>query len=184
MASVASVSVRHDLQLPRGGGDHVAAEDDADPGRVRVARLHDAVRSHRHARPLHFSRGALSWRFTSCTAPFQFRDKLNLTHHTIYACATVLLWREGRPSWNHLDHVSSLDAGCTLFPLIMTWTFVVLQDHDFFQHLEMHMRSEHPPLCGRDHLAFRSYYFPIKVSDARAEARPVVSLRLNSQFDG
>lgn len=37
------------------------------------------------------------------------------------------------------------------------------QDHDFFQHLEMHMRSEFPPLCGRDHLSFRSYYFPVKV---------------------
>ncbi|CAB1323273.1 unnamed protein product [Coregonus sp. 'balchen'] len=35
-------------------------------------------------------------------------------------------------------------------------------DHDFFQHLEMHMRSEFPPLCGRDHLSFRSYYFPVK----------------------
>ena len=38
-----------------------------------------------------------------------------------------------------------------------------VQDHDFFQHLEMHMRSEFPPLCGRDHLSFRSYYFPVKV---------------------
>lgn len=37
------------------------------------------------------------------------------------------------------------------------------QDHDFFQHVEMHLRSEHPPLCGRDHLSFRSYYFPVKV---------------------
>lgn len=26
----------------------------------------------------------------------------------------------------------------------------------------MHLRSEHPPLCGRDHLSFRSYYFPVK----------------------
>lgn len=39
-----------------------------------------------------------------------------------------------------------------------------VQDHDFFQHLEMHMRSEFPPLCGRDHLSFRSYYFPVKVA--------------------
>lgn len=41
--------------------------------------------------------------------------------------------------------------------------FFCVQDHDFFQHLEMHMRSEFPPLCGRDHLSFRSYYFPVKV---------------------
>ncbi|RZF39376.1 hypothetical protein LSTR_LSTR000897 [Laodelphax striatellus] len=36
------------------------------------------------------------------------------------------------------------------------------EDQDFFQHLEMHMRSENPPLCGRDHLSFRSYYYPLK----------------------
>ncbi|XP_003744848.1 splicing factor 3B subunit 3 [Galendromus occidentalis] len=35
-------------------------------------------------------------------------------------------------------------------------------DHEFFQHLEMYMRTEHPPICGRDHLSFRSYYFPVK----------------------
>uniref|UniRef100_A0A673YA79 Splicing factor 3b, subunit 3 n=1 Tax=Salmo trutta TaxID=8032 RepID=A0A673YA79_SALTR len=40
--------------------------------------------------------------------------------------------------------------------------FTSHEDHDFFQHLEMHMRSEFPPLCGRDHLSFRSYYFPVK----------------------
>nr|CAN64633.1 hypothetical protein VITISV_043788 [Vitis vinifera] len=26
----------------------------------------------------------------------------------------------------------------------------------------MHMRQEHPPLCGRDHMAYRSAYFPVK----------------------
>jgi len=36
------------------------------------------------------------------------------------------------------------------------------EDHDFFQHLEMHMRAESGPLCGRDHLSFRSYYYPVK----------------------
>eukprot|EP01087_Luapelamoeba_hula_P013056 TRINITY_DN3708_c0_g1_i1.p1 TRINITY_DN3708_c0_g1~~TRINITY_DN3708_c0_g1_i1.p1 ORF type:complete len:1235 (+),score=206.04 TRINITY_DN3708_c0_g1_i1:98-3802(+) len=36
------------------------------------------------------------------------------------------------------------------------------EDVDFFSHLEMHMRSELPPLCGRDHLAFRSAYYPVK----------------------
>lgn len=36
------------------------------------------------------------------------------------------------------------------------------QDKDFFVHLEMHMRAEHPPLAGRDHLAFRSAYFPVR----------------------
>ncbi|XP_074601621.1 splicing factor 3b subunit 3 [Brevipalpus obovatus] len=35
-------------------------------------------------------------------------------------------------------------------------------EHDFFQSLEMHMRAEASPLCGRDHLSFRSYYYPVK----------------------
>lgn len=49
------------------------------------------------------------------------------------------------------------------FKLSLCLLLHFLQDHDFFQHLEMHMRSEFPPLCGRDHLSFRSYYFPVKV---------------------
>ena len=41
--------------------------------------------------------------------------------------------------------------------------FTNKEDIDFFQHLEMFMRAEAAPLLGRDHLAFRSYYFPAKV---------------------
>ena len=33
---------------------------------------------------------------------------------------------------------------------------------DFFSHLEMHLRQEHPPLSGRDHMSYRSSYFPVK----------------------
>ncbi len=40
--------------------------------------------------------------------------------------------------------------------------FTNREDVDFFQHLEMHVRAEAPPLCGRDHLAYRSAYFPVK----------------------
>lgn len=40
--------------------------------------------------------------------------------------------------------------------------FTSREDVDFFNHLEMHMRQEHPPLCGRDHMAYRSAYFPVK----------------------
>uniref|UniRef100_A0A915JI41 Splicing factor 3B subunit 3 n=1 Tax=Romanomermis culicivorax TaxID=13658 RepID=A0A915JI41_ROMCU len=40
--------------------------------------------------------------------------------------------------------------------------FTSREDHEFFQHLEMHMRNEMPPLCGRDHLMFRSYYAPVR----------------------
>ena len=40
--------------------------------------------------------------------------------------------------------------------------FTNKEDVDFFQHLEMHLRQENPPLCGRDHLAYRSAYYPVK----------------------
>ena len=33
---------------------------------------------------------------------------------------------------------------------------------DFFSHLEMHLRQESQPLCGRDQLSYRSSYFPVK----------------------
>ena len=33
---------------------------------------------------------------------------------------------------------------------------------DFFCTLEMLLKTEQPPLLGRDHIAFRSYYFPAK----------------------
>ncbi|KAF5839279.1 CPSF A subunit region-domain-containing protein [Dunaliella salina] len=42
------------------------------------------------------------------------------------------------------------------------YPFSSREDADFFTHLEMHMRQEHPPLCGRDHMAFRSAYWPVK----------------------
>jgi len=40
--------------------------------------------------------------------------------------------------------------------------FTSREDVDFFSHLEMHLRQEYPPLCGRDHLSFRSSYFAVK----------------------
>ncbi|XP_057733272.1 spliceosome-associated protein 130 A [Arachis stenosperma] len=40
--------------------------------------------------------------------------------------------------------------------------FTSRDDVDFFSHLEMHLRQDHPPLCGRDHMAYRSAYFPVK----------------------
>jgi splicing factor 3B subunit 3 len=40
--------------------------------------------------------------------------------------------------------------------------FVSREDVDFFTHLEMHLRQENPPLCGRDHLSYRSSFVPVK----------------------
>jgi len=41
--------------------------------------------------------------------------------------------------------------------------FMTREDVDFFTHLEMHMRQENPPLCGRDHLSYRSSFVTVKV---------------------
>lgn len=40
--------------------------------------------------------------------------------------------------------------------------FVSREDVDFFQNLEMQLAAQHPPLAGRDHLIYRSYYAPAK----------------------
>lgn len=40
--------------------------------------------------------------------------------------------------------------------------FVAKEEIEFFQMLEMHMRSEAPSLAGRDHLSYRSFYTPVK----------------------
>lgn len=53
--------------------------------------------------------------------------------------------------------VSTLLGGLSLFV-----PFVSREDVEFFQMLEMHMRSEAPPLAGRDHLSYRSFYIPVR----------------------
>lgn len=40
----------------------------------------------------------------------------------------------------------------------MFYPFEKMEDHDFFLHLELNLRSVRPPLLGRDHLAYRSFY--------------------------
>jgi splicing factor 3B subunit 3 len=40
--------------------------------------------------------------------------------------------------------------------------FVSREDADFFQSLEHHLRTEDPPLAGRNHLMYRGYYVPVK----------------------
>ncbi|KAL2505994.1 Cleavage and polyadenylation specificity factor (CPSF) A subunit protein [Abeliophyllum distichum] len=67
-------------------------------------------------------------------------------------------------------HKASLIPGggeCIIYGTVMgslgaLLSFTSRDDVDFFSHLEMHMRQEHPPLCGRDHMAYRSSYFPVK----------------------
>ncbi|KAG6402388.1 hypothetical protein SASPL_134581 [Salvia splendens] len=52
--------------------------------------------------------------------------------------------------------------GTTMGSLGAFLPFTSRDDVDFFSHLEMHLRQEYPPLCGRDHMAYRSSYFPVK----------------------
>jgi splicing factor 3B subunit 3 len=59
------------------------------------------------------------------------------------------------------------DAGVLLYATIsggigVMIPFVSREDIDFLSHLEMQLRQAIPPICGRDHMAFRSYYFPVK----------------------
>ncbi|PPR91552.1 hypothetical protein GOBAR_AA29134 [Gossypium barbadense] len=68
-----------------------------------------------------------------------------------------------------LQKASLIPGGgeCVLYGTVMgslgaLLPFTSRDDVDFFSHLEMHMRQEHPPLCGRDHMAYRSAYFPVK----------------------
>ena len=63
-----------------------------------------------------------------------------------------------------------LGAGCSEVLLYTTLLggigallpFTSRQDLEFCQALEMHLRQEAPPLCGRDHLFFRSAFSPVK----------------------
>lgn len=70
-----------------------------------------------------------------------------------------------------LQKTSLIPSGgeCLLYGTVMgslgaLLSFTSRDDVDFFSHLEMHMRQEHPPLSGRDHMAYRSAYFTVKVN--------------------
>ncbi|CAI9296054.1 unnamed protein product [Lactuca saligna] len=73
-------------------------------------------------------------------------------------------WEQGK-----LRKASLIPGGveCVMYGTVMgslgaLLAFSSRDDVDFFSHLEMHMREEHPPLWGRDHMAYRSAYFPVK----------------------
>eukprot|EP01016_Furgasonia_blochmanni_P023672 TRINITY_DN2553_c0_g1_i10.p1 TRINITY_DN2553_c0_g1~~TRINITY_DN2553_c0_g1_i10.p1 ORF type:complete len:405 (-),score=160.43 TRINITY_DN2553_c0_g1_i10:62-1216(-) len=42
------------------------------------------------------------------------------------------------------------------------YPFETKEDVDFFLHLEMYLRIEALPLCGRDHMMYRSFFAPVK----------------------
>jgi len=58
--------------------------------------------------------------------------------------------------------VEVLLYGSVLGALGALLPFTSREDVDFAQQLEMHMRQDAPPLSGRDHMAYRGAYFPVK----------------------
>ncbi|PHT40700.1 hypothetical protein CQW23_19554 [Capsicum baccatum] len=40
--------------------------------------------------------------------------------------------------------------------------FTSRDDVEFFSYFEIYLRKDFPPLCGRDHMAYKSAYFPVK----------------------
>jgi splicing factor 3B subunit 3 len=52
--------------------------------------------------------------------------------------------------------------GTTMGGIGVFMPFESREDVDFFVHLEMYMRLESPPLCGREHQMYRSAYGPVK----------------------
>ena len=83
---------------------------------------------------------------TSCAAQFHVGE-------TVCALTKGTLVSGGKESLLYASLNGTLGA---LAP------FTSRDDVDFCTHLEMHMRQEAPPLLGRDHLSFRSAYFPVK----------------------
>lgn len=43
------------------------------------------------------------------------------------------------------------------------YPFETKEDIEFFVHLEMYLRIESLPLCGRDHQMYRSFFGPVRV---------------------
>jgi splicing factor 3B subunit 3 len=76
----------------------------------------------------------------------------------------------------HIGELATSIAACSLIPggkkvvvaaTVMggLYAFLPLEardDIDFFSHLEMFMRQETASLCKREHLSYRSYFYPVK----------------------
>eukprot|EP00879_Flechtneria_rotunda_P016767 GHRR01017550.1.p1 GENE.GHRR01017550.1~~GHRR01017550.1.p1 ORF type:complete len:1036 (+),score=359.64 GHRR01017550.1:786-3893(+) len=92
----------------------------------------------------------------------------NTTQFHVGDTITTLSRAVMQPGGNEVLLYGTIMGGIGAF-----FPFQAKEDKDFFMHLEMHLRQEHPPLSGRDHLAFRSAYFPV---------REVVDGDLCSQF--
>lgn len=64
-----------------------------------------------------------------------------------------------------LTHITSNEVilfGTSMGTIGAFLPFETKEDIDFFVHLEMYLRIEALPLCGRDHMAYRSFFGPVK----------------------
>ena len=87
-------------------------------------------------------------------APYKLQDVANFhVGDTVTAIDRCALQPGGREFLLYGTVMGEIGA---LFPVTSS------EELEFFSHLEMHMRQESPPLCGRDHMSFRSSYFPVK----------------------
>jgi len=87
---------------------------------------------------------------------------------------------------------TTITPGATEFLLYSTisgtigafFPFLSREDIEFFSSLEIQMRTENKPLCGRDHLSFRSYYAPVKsvVDGDLCEQYPLINFDLQKKI--
>jgi len=99
--------------------------------------------------------GAMSWGTNQIIgAPYKF---INLCNFHVGETVTHIVKTRLTPGANEfLLYATIFGTIGALLPIRSK------EDIDFLSVLEMHMRQKLPPLCGRDHLSYRSYYIPVK----------------------
>eukprot|EP01125_Pyxidicula_operculata_P009280 TRINITY_DN305_c3_g1_i1.p1 TRINITY_DN305_c3_g1~~TRINITY_DN305_c3_g1_i1.p1 ORF type:complete len:1202 (+),score=317.43 TRINITY_DN305_c3_g1_i1:1768-5373(+) len=121
-------------------------------GNVFILRLPDKVNQQLDEDP---TGGAIQWNTRDIAgAPFKLDM---LCHFYVGEPITKIMKTRITPGCNEVILYSTVSGAIGAF-----LPFQSREDIDFFNNLEMNMRQEYKPLCGREHLSFRSYYTPVK----------------------
>ncbi|PHU22480.1 hypothetical protein BC332_07587 [Capsicum chinense] len=85
-----------------------------------------------------------------------------------------------------LDVTDGGGAECIIYRTVMgrnraIFPFTLRDVVEFFTHFKMHLRQEFPPLFGRDHMAYRSSYLPVK-HQSGISVGPTIRARLQTGF--
>jgi len=121
-------------------------------GNIFILRLPDKVNQQLEEDP---SGGSIQWNTKDIAgAPY----KLDMLCH-FYVGETITKVLKTTITPGHEDIILYVTIFGTIGALL---PFGSREDIDFFTNLEMHLRQENKPLCGRDHLSFRSYYAPCR----------------------